>query len=405
MSPSRFPKIGEWLLWLAGAGAAAVLLWLFFAVANRPAPPAADQNIVLITATPTLEATPTAENIFQFIVTPTPGGELFVQTPIIYPTPLPVIYPAARSRSGFQFGGQVLDFNHPDKMHWAGMTWAKWQINEGDTDALDKVQRGHAQGFKVLLTVIGNPVLVEDPAYHAQYAQYVAGLAAGGADAIEVWNEPNIARDWPAGKISPETYIQILSSSYPAIKAANPNTLVISAAQAATLVSKSLRTANYWTEVDYTTEFVLAGGLLYADCVGVHYNIGISAPLNTDDSLTGDAAFWFLPRILQHYTTLTNGTRPVCITELGYLTDDGLDPLESVAPNFAWAKDTTLQDQAEWHALAAKIGAGNPLVEMIIVWNVDFYAYGGDPHAGYAIVRQDGGCPTCDALHALGLGN
>ncbi|MEK6574621.1 MAG: hypothetical protein AABZ58_09960 [Chloroflexota bacterium] len=41
---------------------------------------------------------------------------------------------------------------------------------------------------------------------------------------------------------------------------------------------------------------------------------------------------------------------------------------------------------------------------MIIVWNVDFWAYGADPHAGYAIIRPGGGCPACDALHVLGLG-
>src|SRR5258706_16343442 len=104
-------------------------------------------------------------------------------------------------------------------MHWAGMGWVKWTIHEGDNDAIDKIQLGHAQGFKVLLTVIGNPVLVGDEGYQGQYAGYVGNLAAGGADAIEVWNEPNIARDWPAGKISPETYIKFLKPSYGAIKA------------------------------------------------------------------------------------------------------------------------------------------------------------------------------------------
>jgi hypothetical protein len=399
----RSPKYSDILLAAAGLLAAGVLIGLFMAVTKPAAAPQAPPAIVLVTSTPAPEVTPqaTQPNVFQLIVTPTPGGPLFVPTEIVYPTPLPVIYPAARGRSGFQYGGQVLDFQHADKMHWAGMRWVKWQINEGDSDGLDKIKRAHDQGFKVLLTVIGAPSLVEDDSYHARYAAYVAALAAGGADAIEIWNEPNIARDWPAGKISPETYIQILKPSYAAIKSANPNTLVISAAQAATLVSKSLRTANFWTEVDYTTEFVLAGGLLYADCVGVHYNVGISAPTNTDKAPKGDAAFWFLPRILDYYAGLTRGTRPVCITELGYLTDSGLDPLTQVAPNFAWAKDNTVEDQAAWHAAAAQIGLGNPQIEMIIVWNVDFYAYGADPHAGYAIIRPGGGCPACDALHLV----
>ncbi len=395
----RSPKLSDILLFVGGFVALAVLFGLFLTVANQPASQPTAQAIVLITSTPTPDASPTPESVWHFIVTPTAGGPLFEEPTL--PPPPPVIYPAARSRSGFLFGGQVLDFHAPDKMRWAGMKWVKFQIREGDSDGLAKVQRGREQGFKVLMTVIGASVLVGDEGYHAQYAAYVASLAAGGADAIEIWNEPNIARDWPAGKISPVTYIKILKTSYPAIKAANPNTLVISAANAATLVSKSLKTANFWTEADYTSEFVQWGGLLYTDCVGVHYNIGISAPGNTDVSLKGDAAFWFLPRILQYYASLTRSTRPVCITELGYLTDDGLEPLENVAPDFAWAKDTTLEDQAQWHALAARKGLADPLVEMMIVWNVDFYAYGADPHAGYAIVRKGGGCPACDALHTV----
>jgi len=400
---SRSPKLTDLFLWLAGLAAFAILLWLFFTAAGRSAPEPTSPSIVLVTSTPTLEATPTLESVWHFIVTPTPGGPLYEQPTL--PPPPPVIYPpVARARSGFLFGGQVLDFKAPDKMHYAGMGWVKWQINEGDTNAVERINRGHEKGFKVLLTVIGAPSRVTDDSYYAQYAAYVGNLAANGADAIEVWNEPNIARDWPSGQISPTLYIQILKPSYEAIKAANPNTLVISAAQAATLVGQSLRTANFWTEVDYTTDFVMSAGLLYTDCVGVHYNVGTTAPDATDPNLKGDAAFVYFPRLLEYYAVLTKGTRPICITELGYLTDDGYDPLSTVAPDFNWAQNTTVQDQAKWQAHAASLGLGSPLIEMIIVWNVDFWAYGADPHAGYAIIRKDGGCPACDTLHALGLG-
>jgi hypothetical protein len=35
---------------------------------------------------------------------------------------------------------------------------------------------------------------------------------------------------------------------------------------------------------------------------------------------------------------------------------------------------------------------------MLIVWNVDFWYWGEDPMAGYAIVRPDGSCPACITL-------
>ena len=188
-----------------------------------------------------------------------------------------------------------------------------------------------------------------------------------------------------------------------AIKAANPNTLVLTAGLAATLMAENLRTPNFWTEVDYTTEFVLEGGLLYADCIGVHYNVGTTPPDTTDSAPKGDAAFVYFPRLVDYYAQLARGTRPICVTELGYLTGEGYAPLAQVAPDFNWAQNTTILNQAAWLAQVVRMSAADPRVEMLIVWNVDYWSYGADPHAGYAIIRKDGGCPACETLHALGL--
>lgn len=362
---------------------------------------------LLVTARPTVVPTPTIERSdFSFIVTPTPGGTPEPMATLIPITPPAVVYPPARGRSGFHVGGQVIDFgqNATDKMTYAGLRWVKFQVTEGDSDVADKINQARSRGFRVLISIMGNPARVEDPAYHAQFAQFAGTVAAAGADAIEIWNEPNIARDWPAGKIDPGLYIEILRPSYQAIKAVNPNVIVISAGLAPTLVSESLRTSNFWTEVDYTTQFVADGGLNYIDCMGIHYNITVSPPTWRDDARTGDAAFFFLPQLLEHYARVTRNTRPVCITEYGILTDEGYAPLAEVAPDFGWAAQNTLQDQGEWLAQAIQLSAANPQVEMIIIWNVDFWHYGADPHAGYAIIRKDGGCPTCEHLRRVLIG-
>ncbi len=59
-------------------------------------------------------------------------------------------------------------------------------------------------------------------------------MAAAGADAIEVWNEPNIDREWPNGQVNGANYTQLLAKAYNAIKGANPGTMVVSAALAPT---------------------------------------------------------------------------------------------------------------------------------------------------------------------------
>jgi len=90
--------------------------------------------------------------------------------------------------------------------------------------------------------------------------------------------------------------------------------------------------------------------------------------------------------------------RPACITEIGYLSPEGYGPLPG---GFAWAADTSVQEQATWLAQAAVQAANSGRVRLMIVFNVDITHYGEDPMAGYAIIRADGSCPACAALAAV----
>jgi len=92
------------------------------------------------------------------------------------------------------------------------------------------------------------------------------------------------------------------------------------------------------------------------------------------------------------------GTRPLCFTELGYLTSEGFGSLPGA---FGWAANTSLADQAQWLASTASMAGNSGQVRLMIVFNVDFTLYGADPQAGYAIVRPDGSCPACAALGSV----
>jgi hypothetical protein len=102
---------------------------------------------------------------------------------------------------------------------------------------------------------------------------------------------------------------------------------------------------------------------------------------------------WYYGSMLELYY----GTfgRPLCFTELGYLSGDGLG---SVPDRFSWAAKTEVVEQAAWLAEAAQLSKASGRVRLMIVWNVDFVYWGDDPMAGYAIVRPDGSCPACMAL-------
>src|SRR5690606_39376698 len=93
---------------------------------------------------------------------------------------------------------------------------------------------------------------------------------------IEVWNEQNIDGEWPAGQISPQAYVDnVLRPAYAAIKAANPNVLVISGAPSPTGFDNG---TNAWADNRYIAGMAAAGAANYADCIGIHFNAGATAP-------------------------------------------------------------------------------------------------------------------------------
>ena len=268
------------------------------------------------------------------------------------------------------------------------MKWIKIQTYAG-FDMSGVIASAHAQGLKILLGVLGDKSQVMDPAYQQEYAGALAALAAAGADAIEVWNEPNIDREWPSGQVSGANYTALLAKAYAAIKAANPNTLVISGAPAPTRF--------------FGGGWPAGGGVALFFRPSPRTRMWRPAPrfaLQPGRPEGNHYSWYFLPTLNLYYNSF-RGARKVCLTELGYLSGEGYPSLESTAPAFAWAKNTTVAQQAAWLAEAVSLSANSGKVRLVIVWNADFTRYDSDPMAGYAIIRPGDSCPACDALHGV----
>ena len=316
--------------------------------------------------------------------------------------PVPVV-PAGGgggAGGGFELGGQVAGFDRPDLMAYSGMTWVKRQVRWSPGASADAglINDAHAKGFKILLSVLGSPGDIAGGANYADYARFTGDLARMGADAIEVWNEMNIDREWPAGEIDPARYTDLLRQAYNQIKANNPGTMVISGALAPTGAEGAFGRDRVWNDDAYISGMAAAGAARYLDCVGVHYNEGIISPLQTSGDPRDDYYSRYFSSMVKLYFGSFNGGRRLCFTELGYLTPEGYGPLPG---NFGWAGNTTVAQQAEWLSQAVGLARGGAAVRMIIVFNVDLTGYGDDPQGGYAMIRPGGGCPACDALHNL----
>lgn len=300
---------------------------------------------------------------------------------------------------GFELGGQTHTLDNPAAMHSAGMTWVKFQHKWGPGDdpnvLTGRIQQAHANGLKVLFSIPG-PEYPSSVDYQG-YVRFVSGVAALGADGIEIWNEMNLDREWPAGQISPSAYVSnMLAPAYTAIKAANPGTLVISGALAPTGVDNNF---SVWSDQRYVAGMRDAGAARYMDCLGVHHNAGATSP----DATSGHPAdnggrhySWYFKPTMDVYASAFPNTK-LCFTELGYASGEGWGQMP---PNFWWAGGNTVGEHAEWLARAVTLSRQSGRVRLLVVFNVDFTHWGDDPQAGYAIVRPGGGCPACATLAA-----
>lgn len=315
---------------------------------------------------------------------------------------VPAAYSAA-NLGVFSYGAHIQNFSHPNLMHYAGMSWVKVQVRYSwgqDASAVaGLINQAHGQGFRILLGVVGHPNdILAGEAYFQAYANFVGGAAALGADAIEVWNEPNLDREWPHGHINPATYTQLLAHAYNNIKANNPGTIVISAAPAPTGAEGWFGLDAVWNDDHYLSGMAAAGAARYMDCLGAHYNEGIVSPYTTSGDPRGDNYYTrYLWGMINRYRSII--AKPICFTELGYLSPEGYGPLPGA---FAWASSTTVAQQARWVTDAVRISRGSGVVKLVIIWNMNFSGtHGGDPMGGYALIRPDGSCPACDALAAI----
>jgi hypothetical protein len=372
-------------------------------------------NVAVVDGEAEIPRSGAAVALFAPTLTPTPPPTA-TPTPPPTRTPAPVaqqpassgpaVAPGAGSinMGGFEYGGHVTTTNSDraaNAMRQAGMTWMKVQIKHGPgmdpgAAAAHEINGAKSRGFKVLIAVVGDiGALGSNPdGYIADYARFLGGLAALGPDAIEVWNEPNLDREWPRGQISGAMYANMLRQSYQAIKAANGGVMVISGAPAPTGAELAFP-GQVMNDDNWIRELVNAGGLQYMDCLGAHYNEGVVAPSQRSGDPRDNYYTRYFFGMLDTYWGLIGGQKPICFTELGYLTSAGYGPLPAF---FSWASGVTLEQHAAWLAEAAALASQSGRVRLMIVWNVDFTFYGADPMAGYAMIRADGSCPACQAF-------
>ncbi len=300
-------------------------------------------------------------------------------------------------------GGFVysLDPEDIEAMQSARMTWIKKSIRltaETDFEVIGElIEQSHQAGFNVLLTVIGSipDLTTQGESYYPIFAEALTEIATLGPDAIEVWQEMNIARNWVAGQVDPVAYVDLLHMAYTAIRAVDPSIMVITGALAPFMGASMFGPDEVWNDDRYSQGLADAGAAEYADCIGVSYNSGATSPFVTSGDIRGDAPIWyFSPTIERAAAPFADADLPLCLTIMGYASTEGYPD----ATNFGLPAISIAQ-QAKWLRDAVLVAGNDDRFALLIVYSID--SPGDSISASWATIRADGTCPACRTIASL----
>ena len=264
-----------------------------------------------------------------------------------------------------------------------------------------------AKNVKVLLSIAKSPAWATDNgsdgmpnrANFPRFAQFVRAIAEryrGRVHAIEIWNEQNYAIE-NGGRVAPAAYyVDLLGAAYDAIKAVDPNIIVVAGSPTPTATNKvevALDDILYFQQM-----FALPKFWEKSDVVGAHF----AGTLQPPDALPGRGARpegwngnseFFFRRIEDVRAAMVRagrGDRQIWITEFGWATNNN-------TPGYEYGKYNSLEQQAQYIKRAIELSRYNyaPWVGAVFVWNLNFsvsWREAGNPaheQASFAILNPD----------------
>ncbi len=361
--------------------------------------------------------------------TPPPAQETpTVAQPTSPPPPPPPV------SASFAYGIQVDPSGDPAEiiahLNALGIRWVKFQLSWKETEPQQGVRNWgewdrlirtyHDAGFNILLSIVkapdwarpANTDLAQEgpPADPGTYAFFVGELAQryrGGVQAIEVWNEQNLAREGGGAPMPPADYVALLSAAYQAIKTADPTIVVVSGAPtpAGDVPGAAI------DDINYLSAMYAAGLKNVSDAIGVHPS-GYNCPATADwQTVTDPTAGFRGPFDNRHHSWCFRGTmegyRQVMVANGD--TDKRLWPTEfgwavSSTPQtgYEYAADNTREEQAQWIVEAFQQAKGWGWVGPMFLWNLNYgVTRPGSEQAAFSILTPEGPTPAYHSLAGI----
>ncbi len=349
------------------------------------------------------------------------------------PTKKPV-QASPKAAGSFAEGIQVDPAGSPEAiisdLNALGINWVKFQMSWKDTEPEKGVYNWaewdrliltyHKAGMNILLSVpkapdwarpSGTDLTQEGPPANPQdYARFIGEMAQryrGGVQAIEVWNEQNLAREGGGAPMPPQDYIALLSAAYSTIKSVDPSIWVISGAPtpAGDVPGAAI------DDINYLNAMYAAGLKGVSDGIGVHPS-GYNCPADGDwQTVTDPGAAFRGPYDNRHHSWCFRGTmegyREVMVANGDsnknlWPTEFGWAVSGSPPAGYEYAQDNTREEQAQWIVSAFQQARAWGWVGPMFLWNLNYgVTHPGSEQAVFSILTPEGPTPAYQALQSL----
>jgi hypothetical protein len=160
---------------------------------------------------------------------------------------------------------------------------------------------------------------------YGRFCNAVASRYAGRIEAYQVWNEPNLAREWGGETPDPVEYTRLLKHCYEGIKAGDPDAIVISAGFAPTGTGPP----EAMPDEEFIRAMYEAGAADYFDMLGVNAPGYLAPPHVSPEEAANTTAYgghrWNAFRHVEDIRALMveqgDGHKQIAILEMGWTTD------------------------------------------------------------------------------------
>src|SRR5579884_2797743 len=266
------------------------------------------------------------------------------------------------------------------RIPWAVVEPRKGQFNWEETDRV--IQASNNAGVKVIARVDVTPRWARPddnphgpPLNYADYSDFIYALVSryrtgstyGRLHAIEIWNEPNLSKEWgnqPVNRQQAADYTRLLRGAYQAAKRADPNVTVISGALSPTgWNDDTARPDDVYLHWLYE-----AGFASWFDALGVHGAGYGSAPETVPMSVARypHPSFYFrrIEQLREIMVQYGDADKQIWVMEFGWTTDP-------INPAYAWYR-VTEEEKGDYLVRAFRMARERwaPWIGVMTLWTM-----------------------------------